>query len=209
MFVALDVPGPYSPAAEDAGKRALRLMVLSLLSELDGGAAAETLFKTADNMTESLGALAALIRIGRGEPQLAAFYDRWQNDRLVVDKWFTMQVALSPPDKTAATAKALTTHKQFDWKNPNRFRSVIGPWAMNHAGFHDPSGASYALLADWLIKLDPVNPQTTARLSGAFETWRRYDAKRQALMKAQIERILTSPKVSKNTSEMLTRILEG
>jgi aminopeptidase N len=160
-------------------------------------------------MTESLGALAALIRIGKGEAQLAAFYDRWQDDRLVVDKWFTMQVMLSPPDMTAATANALTQHKDFDWKNPNRFRSVIGPLAMNHAGFHDPSGASYALLADWLIKLDPVNPQTTARMSGAFETWRRYDPKRQALMKAQIQRILASPTVSKNTSEMLNRILEG
>jgi aminopeptidase N len=80
---------------------------------------------------------------------------------------------------------------------------------MNHAGFHDPTGASYALLADWLIKLDPVNAQTTARMSGAFETWRRYDPHRQALMKAQIERILASPTASKNTTEMLTRILKG
>jgi aminopeptidase N len=209
MFASLDVPGPYRPDADDAGKRALRHAVLGLLAELDDGATAETLFNSADNMTESLGALATLIRIGKGEAQLSAFYDRWQNDRLVVDKWFSMQVALSPPEMTAKTANALTSHKQFDWKNPNRFRSVIGPLAMNHAGFHDPSGASYALLADWLIRLDPVNPQTTARMSGAFETWKRYDAHRQALMKEQITRILASPHASKNTTEMLTRILQG
>ena len=209
LYDALKVDGPYTPDAEPAGKRALRLAVLGLLSELDGGEAAESLFESADNMTESLGALAALIRIGKGDAQLAAFYDRWHDDRLVVDKWFSMQVALSPPDTTASTAKTLTAHKDFDWKNPNRFRSVIGPLAVNHAGFHDPSGASYTLLADWLIKLDPVNPQTTARMSGAFETWKRYDAKRQALMTAQIERILASPTASKNTTEMLTRILKG
>ncbi|MEO8532088.1 MAG: aminopeptidase N C-terminal domain-containing protein, partial [Deltaproteobacteria bacterium] len=209
LFSALDVPGAYSPDAEPAGKRALRIAVLGLLSEIDGGHAADQLFTTADNMTESLGALAALIRIGKGDSQLAAFYDRWQNDRLVVDKWFTMQVMLSPPDKTATIAKALTAHKDFDWKNPNRFRSIIGPLSVNHAGFHDPSGASYTLLADWLIKLDPVNAQTTARMSGAFEAWKRYDPKRQALMTAQIERILASPTVSKNTTEMLTRIMKA
>ena len=74
---------------------------------------------------------------------------------------------------SAATARALTEHTDFDWKNPNRFRSVLGALAMNAAGFHDPSGASYRLFADWLIRLDPLNPQTTARMCTAFETWRR------------------------------------
>jgi aminopeptidase N len=209
LFDSLAVPGPYAPDAGPAGKRALRGALLSLLSEVDDGHAAAALFAKADNMTESLAALSSLLLIGKGKEQVQAFYDRWKDDRLVIDKWFSLQVVLSPPDQTAATAKSLTAHKDFDWKNPNRFRSVIGPLAMNHAGFHGASGASYRLLADWLIKLDPVNAQTTARMSGAFETWKRYDPTRQALMKGEIERILASPTASKNTTEMLTRILHG
>jgi aminopeptidase N len=209
LFERLAVAGPYAPDAEPAGRRALRGALVSLLSEVDEGRAAEALFASADNMTESLAALSSLLMIGKGAPQVRAFYERWQNDRLVIDKWFSMQVVYAGSDKTAAVAQSLSEHKDFDWKNPNRFRSVIGPLAMNHAGFHHASGASYRLLADWLIRLDPVNPQTTARMSGAFETWKRYDPARQGLMKAEIERILASPTASKNTTEMLTRILHG
>jgi aminopeptidase N len=80
---------------------------------------------------------------------------------------------------------------------------------MNAAGFHDPTGASYRLMADWLIRLDPVNPQTTARMCTAFETWHRYDADRQALIRAELERILSTPDLSRDTTEMVARILHG
>ena len=101
----------------------------------------------------------------------------------------------------------LTEHKDFDWKNPNRFRSVLGALSGNAAGFHDPSGASYRLLADWLIRLDPVNPQTTARMSTAFETWTRYDANRQALIRAELTRIRATPGLSRDVTEMVNRML--
>ena len=78
---------------------------------------------------------------------------------------------------------------------------------MNHAGFHQPDGAGYALLADWLIRLDPVNPQTTARMCSAFQTWKRYDPDRQALMRAQLSRIAETPNLSRDTTEMVSRIL--
>jgi len=77
---------------------------------------------------------------------------------------------------------------------------------MSPAGFHDASGAGYALLGDWLLKLDPLNPQTAARLSTAFETWRRYDADRQALMTAQLDRLLAAPNLSRDLTEMATRM---
>jgi aminopeptidase N len=80
---------------------------------------------------------------------------------------------------------------------------------MSPAGFHHASGKGYKLLADWLISLDPLNPQTTARMCTAFETWRRYDAQRQALIRAELDRIRATPGLSRDTGEMVSRILEG
>jgi aminopeptidase N len=111
------------------------------------------------------------------------------------------------PEDTAATAARLTEHPDFSMKNPNRFRAVFGALAMSHAGFHHASGAAYTLLADWLIRLDPLNPQTTARMCSAFQTWRRYDAERQSAIKAELERILATPNLSRDTHEMVSRIL--
>jgi aminopeptidase N len=92
-------------------------------------------------------------------------------------------------------------------KNPNRFRAVFGSLKANTAGFHDPSGASYDLLADWLIKLDALNPQTTARMSSSFDTWQRYDGNRQTKMRAALQRIADTKGLSRDTTEMITRIL--
>ena len=163
------VPGAFSPDAAAAGKRALRLAALSLLARLDGGAAARAAYAAADNMTESFGSLAILLDIGAGDAELADFAAKWQQDRLVLDKWFAVQVAAAAPDKVADVVRHLTQRADFDWKNPNRFRAVIGALSGNHAGFHHASGEGYALLADWLITLDPKNPQTAARMSTAFE----------------------------------------
>jgi aminopeptidase N len=102
--------------------------------------------------------------------------------------------------------EALTAHPAFDWKNPNRFRSVIGALSGNHAGFHRADGAGYRVVADWLLKLDPLNPQTAARMSTAFETWGRYDAGRKAQARAQLDRILAAPGLSRDLGEMAARL---
>jgi aminopeptidase N len=209
IYDAMEVAGPYSPDADAAGKRALHGGALALLTRIDGGARAEAQFASADNMTESLSALGAMVKSGRGANALAAFRDRWAGDRLVMDKWFALQVSLAEPAKAASTAKTLTELNDFDWKNPNRFRSVIGGLAMNTAGFHDPSGASYHFVADWLIKLDPLNPQTTARMCTVFETWGRYDGDRQGMMKDALNRIAATPNLSRDATEMVGRILNG
>jgi aminopeptidase N len=193
LYEEMNIPGPYSPDAKAAGCRALRLTALSYLSRLDEGKAAERQFREADNMTEQTGALAVLLDTGRGQPEVQSFFRQWRHDRLVMDKWFALQVAHAAPRAAAATARDLTEHPDFDWKNPNRFRSVLGALSMNAAGFHDPTGASYRLMADWLLRLDPLNPQTTARMCTAFETWKRYDADRQALIRAELERMLANP----------------
>ncbi|TDL85831.1 aminopeptidase N [Meridianimarinicoccus aquatilis] len=206
LFDAMQVPGTYSPDAEAAGKRALANAALSLLSRRDNGARAQVQFDGADNMTQQLAGLGALIKQGKGDEALQAFYEQWHDDRLVLDKWFGLQCSLAKPDEAANVAMTLTAHPDFEWKNPNRFRSVLGALASNAAGFHHPSGAGYTVMADWLIKLDPVNPQTTARMITVFETWRRYDADRQALIAAELDRIANTPDLSRDTAEMVSRI---
>ncbi len=201
------VDAPYQPDAEQSGKRALGGAALALTSRLDGGTKAAEEYTSADNMTLQLTALSCLLRAGKGETELAAFYDQWQHDRLVMDKWFALQVSMTGPEKTVETARRLTEHADFNWKNPNRFRALMGSLAGNHAGFHQADGAGYTLLADWLIRLDPVNPQTTARMCSAFQTWKRYDADRQTLMRVQLNRIADTPNLSRDTTEMVTRIL--
>ncbi|MEW2917718.1 aminopeptidase N [Ruegeria sp. ANG10] len=201
------IDAPFSPDADQAGKRALGGAVLYLTSRLDGGAKAAEEYAAADNMTRQLTALSCLLRAGAGQTELADFYRQWQHDRLVVDKWFGLQVTTASPETTPDVTRTLTEHPDFNWKNPNRFRAVMGALAMNHAGFHRAGGAGYALLADWLIRLDPVNPQTTARMCSAFQTWKRYDVDRQDRMKAQLTRIADTPNLSRDTTEMVSRIL--
>ncbi len=200
------VTAPYAPDATQSGKRALAGATLDLMSRLDGGAQAAAQYAAADNMTLQLTALSCLLAADKGTEQLAAFYDQWQADRLVIDKWFTLQIAQAKPDRAVAVARALTEHADFTWKTPNRFRAVFGALAMNHAGFHHASGDGYALLADWLIRLDPVNPQTTARMCSAFQTWKRYDPARQQKIAAQLDRIAATPELSRDTAEMISRI---
>ncbi len=201
------VTDPYDPNAEQVGKRALGAAVLGMVTRLDGGAAARRQFAAADNMTLQLSALTQLVRAGQDTEALASFETQWKADRLVMDKWFGMQIAAATPEQVVPRAKALTQHADFDWKNPNRFRAVMGAMMMNHAGFHAASGAGYALLSHWLIRLDDVNPQTTARMCQAFQTWKRYDPTRQALIKSALEAIGAKPNLSRDTGEMVSRIL--
>ena len=209
LEAAMRVPGAFSAEAGPAGKRALRLAALSNLTRLDGGAAAQAAFAGATNMTESFGALAILLDNGLGAPELAAFEAKWCADRLVMDKWFAVQVSMAAPEAAAETVNRLTARSDFDMRNPNRFRAVLGALTGNHAGFHHESGAGYRLLADWLIRLDGLNPQTAARMSTAFETWPRYDADRQAMIRAELARILAAPGLSRDLSEMAGRMLNG
>ncbi|UOA23840.1 Aminopeptidase N [Sulfitobacter pontiacus] len=200
------VDAPFEPNAKQAGKRALSNAALSLLTRNDDGVLAQEQYDAADNMTQQLSALANLVRAGRGNKAVEAFEAQWKADRLVMDKWFGLQVMEADPEDAHEVVETLTKHPDFNWKNPNRFRAVLGAFAAHHAGFHHASGAGYRLLADWLIQLDPVNPQTTARMCSAFQTWKRYDADRQDMIKAELDRILSQPGLSRDTTEMLTRI---
>ena len=207
MYIALTSTGPFSPAPDQAANRALRNAALGLLSRIDDGARALAQFADAQNMTDSLAALNALIRAGRAEDALAAFEDRWRDDRLVMNKWFASQVSYAPPTSAVETAKRLTRHRDFDPANPNRFRSVLGAFAMNQAGFHDISGAGYEFFSDWLIRLDRQNPQVAARSASAFQTWTIWDENRKSIMKQCLEDILSQPNLSRDSQEMVSRLL--
>ncbi len=207
IHAEMQIDGPYSPDAGDTAKRSWGNAALSLLSRLDGGAQARRQYETADNMTQQLAALNCLLREEVGETENTAFYDQWKDDRLVMDKWFAMQVLHAKMEKAAPKAVEMTQHLDFAWTNPNRFRAVFGALGGNPAGFHDASGDGYRAMADALITLDAKNPQTTARMTTFFETWARYDADRQGMIREALQRILNTPNLSRDTTEMVTRIL--
>ncbi len=165
-------------------------------------------FQEADNMTDSISSLALLAKIGgeEGSQALQAFYDKWKDDPNVLDKWFQVQATADVAD-SVERVKALVGHPDFHFTNPNRVRSLVAAFAAgNLPHFHRKDGAGYQLLADVILEVDPKNPQLGAGLSKIFNSWRRYDEGRQALMKAQLERISAS-KPSKNTAEIVGRAL--
>jgi len=206
IYAENTVSEPYKPNAEQTGRRYLANSMLALITRRDGGAQARAQYDAADNMNQQSIALSHLVVANAGDAQIAAFEAQWRDDRLVMDKWFGLQVGRADPADAADVAERLTQHPDFNWQNPNRFRAVFGMLAMNHGGFHHASGKGYKLLADWLIKLDAKNPQTTARMCSAFQTWRRYDPSRQTLIAAQLDRILATPNLSRDATEMLSRI---
>ena len=137
---------------------------------------------------------------------LAEFYARYQGNALVIDKWFAAQATSSRCD-TLGAVRALKDHPDFTLANPNRVRALAGAFSMNQLHFHAADGAGYRFLADVLLALDPINPQTAAKLLPPLGRWKRFDADRQALMRAELERILAAPSLSKDTYEQVSKSL--
>jgi len=207
-----EVREAFAPTAEQAGRRALRNAALAYLTVDHGpeaAAMAKECFDRADNMTDTIAALAILTEIEGPERDaaLGAFEARWRDNEQVMDKWFALQAMACSPD-TLSRVKALTKHPCFDIRNPNKVRSLVGAFAMaNPVGFHAKDGAGYAFLADSVIELDSLNPQVAARMLGALGSWRRYDADRQSLMRAALERIVAVPVLSKDSYEIASKSL--
>ena len=203
----------FSPDAKSAGRRALRNACLRYLTAEDDEAAAglaEAHYRSATNMTDMIAGLAALTRMESPlrDNAFTDFHDRFKSDPLVLDKWMGLQAG-SPLPETVPSVRALMRHPAFDIKNPNRVRALIGAFGGNHLRFHSASGDGYRLVGDVIRTLDPINPQVAARLTGAFESWRRYDPARQALMKAELEKIHAMPGISPNLFEIAGKMLGG
>ncbi len=203
--------GPYSPDPESAGLRALRGAALDLLvatgdpSEI---ARAERHYRTAANMTDAIAALSILSHVtGKARDEaLDDFYRRWQDEPLVLDKWFAVQARAATPN-SVETVQALLSHPKFSLKNPNRIRALIGSFAQaNPTGFNRADGAGYRLLAGQALEIDRFNPHVAARLLGAFESWRILEAGRQAHAKAALED-LAAKSLSTDSYEIVTKTL--
>ncbi|HEX4078590.1 MAG TPA: aminopeptidase N [Rhizomicrobium sp.] len=211
LYESLDGEASFSPDAESAGRRALRGACLRYLTAKDDAAAArlaEAHYRGASNMTDMIAGLAQLARMDSSlrEQAFAHFHDRFRNDALVLDKWLALQ-AFSPLPGTAESVRALMRDPFFDLRNPNRVRALVGAFSGNHLRFHAARGEGYALVGETIRALDAINPQVAARMAGAFETWRRYDSPRQALMRAELEAMLAMPERSSNLFEVATKML--
>jgi aminopeptidase N len=199
----------YTPSAK--GLRRLRSVALGYLAAADvadGPGLALTQFERADNMTDRQGALGVLANGDSPErgAALDAFYDRYKGDALVLDKWFTTQ-ALSTREDTPEAVEALARHPDFTLANPNRMRALVSAFAANQYAFHHPSGRGYRFVADMILAADKLNPQSAARLVPPLGRWRRFEAGRSALMRAELERIVSAPGLSKDVFEQVSKSL--
>jgi aminopeptidase N len=213
-YQRMNVDKAYDFNAEDMAQRSLKNVCLSYL--MAGGDPLQTQrclrqMKQSDNMTDLLSGLRLMSNTGgpEGEHALRAFYEQWKHDRQVVDKWLAVQAASDLPN-TLHRVKALMNHEAFTIKNPNNVRALIGMFCRNNPlHFHAKDGSGYAFLADNILVLDKLNPQVAARMLGAMNSWRRYGEDRQALMKAQLERIAAEKDLSKDVYEIVTKYLNA
>ena len=205
---------PFSPDAAAAGRRALRNAALDLIAAADpqaGAALAQAQIEAATNMTDRLAGLATLALLP-GEPRevaLTAFAERYADEPLVLDKWFAIQ-AMIPEDGTVARIRQLQSHPAFAMTNPNRVRSLIGSFSLaNPTQFNRLDGAGYALVAETVLALDGTNPQVAARLMTAFGPWRRLEPGRRAAAEAALRRIVATPGLSRDVTDIVTRSVAG
>ena len=212
IYQSLKSNEPYSPDAGPSGRRALRNTCLRYLTAHDTAATralAFEQFRSADNMTDKIGGMAPLVDMSGEEREAALklFYERSNANPLVIDKWMSLQAMSCRPD-ALSQVEALTKHSAFNIENPNRVRALVGAFVMNNQlRFHAADGAGYRFLADRVLQLDGLNPQVAARLCGAFETWRRFDGKRQTLMREQLMRIKNASGLSRNVVEITEKTL--
>ena len=204
--------GPYSPDAVSAGKRALKNVCLDLLAatgEPHAIALAAEQYRIADNMTDRMAALSTLSlhAVSERAAALEDFYQRYRDDPLIIDKWFTLQ-ATAPNPATLARVRELAGHPAFSPGNPNRVRALIGAFAQaNQTQFNRADGAGYDFVAENVLMLDGANPQLAARLLSAFKSWRALEPGRRGRAEAALRRVAAQPNLSRDTADIAQRAL--
>ncbi|MEM0986185.1 MAG: aminopeptidase N [Pseudomonadota bacterium] len=206
-ILAMASAAPFSPTADQAGKRALRTAMISALGSL-GSEHLETLvglYEGASNMTEQLACLRAIIEAaGPDHTCVDAFRAQWKANPLIIDKWFGALASLAAG---AADVEALSEHPDFDLGNPNRVRAVVGVFAMqNLAAFHAPDGRGHRFLARIAEATDGRNPALAARLLTAFEQWRLLEPEARAFAEATLIN-LSKKQLSPNSMDIISRSL--
>ncbi|OEU54452.1 MAG: aminopeptidase N [Desulfobulbaceae bacterium S3730MH12] len=204
--------GDYQITSREIGKRSLKNTALSYLMSLDP-LPSDILqlcvdqYRQATNMTDTIASLQCIVNLESSirTELFEDFYERWQRDTLVMDKWFTLQATSFLPN-TLENVKHLTRNELFSIENPNKVRSLIGAFcSANHVRFHDNSGEGYSFLGDMIIKLNTLNPQIAARLITPLINWKRYDKGRQALMREQLDRIAGQKGLSRGVAEIVNK----
>jgi aminopeptidase N len=203
------VPNDLSPAAK--GARRLNSVALGLIAAGDpreGASLARAQFDSAANMTDRQGALAIVVSLDQPErvAALEAFYGRFKDDPLVVDKWFALQ-ATAQRKETVDEVERLAAHPAFTIANPNRLRALAGTFSANQWAFHNGSGRGYRFVADIILAADQLNPQVAARMVPAFGRWKRFDDDRASRMRGELERIVAAPGLSKDVYEQASKSL--
>ena len=211
-YHANTTPGGYSPAPGPSGKRALKNLALSYLISAQDTEAIELAFQQlnhANNMTDRIAAFGALVHETHGSrtsDAITAFYENWQHDPLVIDKWFAVQA--SSPQATIEGIRGLMAHPAFTLRNPNRARSVIFQFCVANArGLHAEDGSGYRYWADQVLALDAFNPEVAARLARAFDHWARFIPTARAHMQRELNRVASHSHLSRNTLEIVSKAL--
>ena len=216
LYQQMQTPGPFSPDAASAGKRALKNLALGMLLEADPliwAPMAVNQYQNADNMTDRYAALAGLVVQGAQSAVtcLKDFYTRFADDALVIDKWFALQSSRPPVANAVPTleeVKRLREHEAFRMNNPNRVRSVIHAFCMNNpASFHQIDGSGYAFWAESVLALDPINPQIAARLARGLDRWRQFAPLYQEQMLAALKQVAASETLSADVKEVVLKAL--
>jgi aminopeptidase N len=211
VLKANDTPAgePFSVEPSAVAKRAYKNTALSLLcstGEERFFKDALARFEAADNMTDSTGAISAVIDqvCPEREEMLSAFFKKWENEELVVLKWLTMQ-AMSNVPGNLANVKSLVDHPKFKITNPNSCYSLLLAMSRSAVNFHHEDGSGYEFLADMVLKVDAVNAQVAARIASAFTTYAQVDKGRQARIQSQLKRILEHNGLSENVQEIVSK----
>jgi aminopeptidase N len=212
LYERLHDKGEFSPSADDAGRRALRNVLLDYLSLLPSGAQlALGHFHGATNMTDRAAALTVLAHRHHGSPEtieaLAAFEKRYASDPLVMDKWFQIQASVPGP-QAVDSVRALTNHPAFSMSNPNRLRSLVGTFSSaNQTGFHRADGEGYRLFTETVLDVEKRNPQMAARLATALRSWRSLEPIRQAKAREALLAMANAENLSADLRDIIERTL--
>ncbi|WP_408591088.1 aminopeptidase N [Novosphingobium sp.] len=204
---------PYSLDASARGARKLKTQALVYLAPADPADAARRAraqYDAATNMTDRQGALMVLAGLDVPEREVALrdFHQRFADNMLVIDKWFSLQAGSLHPE-ALAHVQALAGHPDFTLNNPNRVRALYMAAAANPGVFHDVSGAGYRMIADLILQLDPINGNVAARFVPPLGRWKKIEPARAALMRAELERIAAQPGLSRDVREQVSKSLEG
>lgn len=208
LYKQNQINGPYEPNNESFAKRAIKNVALGYLALTENAPLVFKQFESADNLTDRLAALNILVNNNMADAPkaLQLFYDRYENDDLVLNKWFAVQ-ARNGSVNTLETVRELVKHPKFDIKNPNKVRAVIGAFGANLGSFHTKEG--YAFFAEQVMSIDKINPHLAARLFTAFAKYRKFDEQTKAEARAVLTQVKNNPDLSGTSRETVERLLDN